>query len=302
MAKGKFVTLMTSSSGLNNVDDPVRISHDLRAGITELSQAVNVNIDGSGRPGRRCGRVQKNATVAAYGFAYGETCLFVGGSTLYRMKPDYSAVALRTDLTANARMRYFPVANRIYYTNEFEKGFVQNGRDNVWEKGNYSEPGNSRRTFSDPPKCHLIGWFASRMLVARDNVIFASEPSYYGVFDLFNSIRLLPNTVTMMQPTTQGLWVGTADQVVFFRGQKWEELRREPKADYGVLEGSAVWCPGEKRNTSGRSLIFTTPQGICSGGEDGSFENLSYNKLTFPSGRYASAAMAGDRYLVLIEP
>jgi hypothetical protein len=199
-------------------------------------------------------------------------------------------------------MKYFGVADRIYYTNTFEKGFIQKGVDNSWAKGNYSPPGDSRRTFSDPPKCHLIGWFSGRLLAAWNNAIYASEPSFYGVFDLFGSTRVVPNRVTMLQASPQGLWVGTETQVLFFRGTRWKELRREIKAEYGVLEGSDIWCPGEKRGIQSRSLIFTTPQGVCAGGEDGSFTNLSYNKLTFPSGRYASASMAGDRYLLLIDP
>ena len=302
MAKAKFIPILTTTTGLNNINDPTRLAYNLKTGETELSQAVNIDIDRTGRPTRRLGRVKKSSVVAEHGFAYKETCLFVSGNILYRMKPDYSLVTLRSDLTANARMRYFPIADRIYYINGFEKGYIQNGQNRTWEKGSYSAPGDTRRTFSDPPIGHLIGWFASRMLVAKSNVIFASEPSFYGVFDLFNNFRLIPNTVTMMQPTSQGLWVGTEDQVLFYRGQKWEESRREVKAEYGVLEGSAVWCPGEKRGTGGKFLIFTSPQGICTGEEDGSFTNLTYNKLTFSSGKYASAAMAGDRYLVLIEP
>lgn len=301
MAQAKFINIMTTCEGLNNAVDPVRVKYSLRDGTTELTQAVNVDIDRTGRITRRLGRSLKNATAAAYGYAYGETCLFVGGQTLYKMRQNYSIAALRTDLTENARMRYYGIADRIYYTNEFEKGYVQKGQNFAWEKGNYTSPGNIRRTFSDPPKCHLLGWFSSRMLAAAHNVVYASEPSFYGVFDLFGNTRIFPNKVTMLQSTPQGLWVGTSNQVLFFSGQKWKELKRVVKADYGVLEGSDAWCSGEKRGGQ-RAIIFTTPQGICAGGEDGSFTNLSYNKLTFPSGRYASAAVTGDRYIVLIEP
>jgi len=302
MAKARFTSILTATEGLNNTVDPARLSYDLKSGVTELSQAVNVDIDKSGRSSRRLGRTLKNVNAAAHGFVHGEVCLFVSGTILYKMKPDYTVVALRSDLTENARMRYFPIADRIYYTNENEKGYILKGQDNVWEKGNYTAPEGSVSVYSDPPKCHIVGWFAGRLLVATGNTIFASEPSFYGVFDLFNNHRLVPNTITMLQPTTQGLWVGTSTQLIFYRGTKWEEVRREPKADYGVLEGSDVWCPGEKRGVGNRSLLITTPQGICACEEDGSFNNLTYNKLTFPSGRYASATMAGNRYLVLIEP
>ncbi len=302
MAQAKFRPILTATTGLNNTLDPTRLFFDFKTGVTELSQAINVDIDNSGRPSRRLGRVKKASNAARCGFAQGEVCLFVSGAILYRLWPDYSITAIRSDLTVGARMRYKQIANRVYYLNGFEKGYVLKGKDYAWEKGNYTASGDSRRILSDPPNGHLLSWFAGRALVALDNAVCASEPSFYGVFDIHNNTKLMPERITMMHPTTAGLWVGTTSQVLFYRGNKWRELRREPKANYGVLEGSNIVCPGEKLNLPEDAVMFTTPQGICVGGEDGSFTNETYNKLTFPTGRYASAAIVGDRYLVLIEP
>ncbi len=302
MAQAKHREILAATTGLNNFVDPTRLKFDFKTGVTELSQAVNVNIDNTGRPSRRLGRTQKSATASSYGFAHGDVCLFVSGTTLYQMKDDYSIVALRSDLTANARMRYYPIAGRIYYINGAEKGYVFDGKDYAWEKGNYTSQAPTNRIFSNPPNGHLAGWFSGRALIARGNVVFGSEPSFYGVFDLHNNFRMMPKHITMLRPTTQGLWVGTTDQVLFYRGSKWKELRREPKAGYGVLEGSDALCPGEKLKMPEQPIIFTTPQGVCIGGDDGSFDNVSYNKFTFPTGRYASATVAGDRYIVLVEP
>jgi len=301
MAKAKFRTIMSATTGLNNFVDPVRLAFDFKTGVTELAQAVNIDIDNSGRPSRRRGRVRKRSDVARNGFAHGEVCLFVAGNTLYQMHADYTTTALRTDLTTGLRMRYYPIAGRTYYINGTEKGYIFKKVNYSWDKGSYTVPADTYRIFSNPPNGHILSWFAGRALIARDNVVFASEPSFYGVFDLHNGFKLFPKNITMLQPTTVGLWVGTTDQVLFYRGTKWGELRRELKAEYGVLEGSDAWCPAEKLNGN-KAVLFTTPQGICSGGDDGAFENLTYEKITFPAGRYASAAVVGNRYLVLIEP
>ena len=302
MAQAKFIPIYKSTTGLNNALDPVRLEFDPKTGVTELSQAINVDIDNSGRVSRRLGRTLKNASAARCGFVHGEICLFVSGTTLYLMSATYTATSIRTGLTAGARMRYYPIAGRIYYVNGYEKGYVANNASYVWEKGGYTQPGDPRQTFSNPPNGHIVSWFAARALIARDNAVFASVPSFYGVFDLHNGFKLMPNHVTMLRPTPQGLWIGTSQQVMFYRGTKWEELRREPKAEYGVIEGSDVVCPGAKLGVVGNPVLFTTPQGICSGSDDGTFTNLTLKKLVFPSGRYASATMAGDRYIVLIEP
>lgn len=302
MTQARFRRMFATTTGLNNTVDPARLEFDYRTGVVELAQAVNIDIDRSGRPSRRLGRTQRAASAASCAWAHGEVCLFVSGTSLVQMSADYSTSTLRTGLTLGARMRYAPVADRVYYLNGHELGYVRNGASNTWSKGSYSPPADTPRQISDPPLGHMLGWFAGRMVVAKENVLFASEPSFYGAFDLHRGMRPLPSRVTMVRPTPAGLWVGTTTQVLFFRGTQWGQLRREVMADYGVLEGSDAVCAGEKRGEAGRSVLFTTPRGICAGEENGRFTNLTYNKLTFPTGRYASAAVVGDRYILLIEP
>jgi len=226
MAKAKFIPIMTATTGLNNALDPTRIAFDIKTGETELAQAINVDIDNSGRLSRRLGRTKKSTLSARCGFASAETCLFVSGTNLMIMRSDYASAILRTDLTVGARMRYMRIAGRIYYANGYQKGYVHKEKDNVWEKGDYEAAGDEQRIFSDPPNGHIVSWFAGRALVARENAIFASEPSFYGVFDLHAGARLVPERVTMLHPTPQGLWVGTTTQVLFYRGTKWEELKQ----------------------------------------------------------------------------
>lgn len=298
---------MSATTGLNNSLDPTRIAFDFKTGVTELSQAINVNIDNSGRPSRRRGRTQKSSDASRCGFVAGGVCLCVKTTNLCRMWPDYSTTVLRSGLTLGARMSYRLIGDRIYYTNEYEKGYIYKNKNYAWEKGNYELKHPTRRIFSDPPNGHIVSWFSGRALMAVDNAICASEPSFYGVFNLHNNTRMFPDRVTMIRPTTQGLWVGTESQIFFYRGNKWREIRREPKGDpqkasYGVLFGSDVICPGEKLNSNSDKIMFTTPKGICTGSEDGILAIETEKKLTFPSGRYASAAIVGDRYLVLIEP
>lgn len=301
MVQAKFIPIMTSTTGLNNTLDPVRLAYDLKTGVTELAQAVNINIDNSRRPSRRLGRsAPKRAEASRCGFVDGETCLFVAGSALYQLHPDYSRTSLRTGLTVGARMRYYPIAGRIYYSNGTEKGYIYKGQNYTWTKGDYTATGDTRRVLSDPPSGHIVSWFAGRALIARENAIFSSEPSFYGVFDLHNGFKLVRDRITMLQPTPGGLWVGTTKQVLFYRGSQWEQLRREIKADHGVLEGSDAWR--EPTDEEERVLFLTTPQGVCTASEGGTLKNVTYNKLTFPSARYASGAIVGDRYIVLIEP
>jgi len=301
MAKPKFTRILSTTSGLNNAVDPAMLSFDFRTGETELAQAVDVDIDSSGRPSRRLGRTPINSDNAKYGFSYGDVCLYVSGSTLYQLTPGGSKIAIRSDLTTDRQMVYAPVAGRIYYMNGLERGFVFEGKNYTWSKGDYEAPGDDRRTLSDPPSGNLLGWFAARMLVAKENVIFASEPSLYGVFDLHGGVRLLPNKITMMHSTSQGLWVGTTHQILFLRGQQWDQSRREIKASFGVIEGTDAKIPGDFSELTD-AAIFTTNQGICIGTDSGELKVVTKNKLIIPSGNRGSAAVLGNRYIVMIHP
>ena len=49
------IKLFTGASGLNTKVDPVRVQFNAAAGVSDLSSAVDITIDNTGRPGRRLG-------------------------------------------------------------------------------------------------------------------------------------------------------------------------------------------------------------------------------------------------------
>ncbi len=302
MAKAKFRQLFASAIGLCNTKDPARQAFDPKTGASQLPQAVNVDIDATGRPSRCRGFTSKRAEASASGWSDGETCLFVAAGGLYRLYPDYSRVLIRSGLTPGAQMSYAAVGDRVYYTNGYEKGYVVGATDNSWVAGTSGAP-TSNVTFSDPPAGHLVALAFGRMLIALDNVIVASEPSFYGRFNLAK-YRMEKDRITMLWPVVGGLFVGTESAVAFYRGDKWGEVRRELKIASGALEGSAAHCQPELLDLEmdTPAVIFSTSKGICLGGAGGMFRNLTENDLVLPNARRASGAIVKDRYVVNIAP
>jgi hypothetical protein len=306
MAQAKYVPIFTGTTGLDNTVDPVRLKLDLKTGITQLARAVNVDVDKSGRVNRRLGYQQKSATACTQSFADGEKCYVVAGATLRQLNPDYSFTTLRSDLTPGLRMSFWPIAGRVYYTNGSERGYIAKSQDNVWTAGTYAGI-KTNRTFSDPPKGHLVSWFGGRALVAVENVVFASEPSQYGRFDLAKTFRAEADRITMLSPTSAGLLVGTKSKTVLWKGDEFLKLQREVLSNAGVVEGSLAFCePGDLPKDTfagvheGRVNLFVTPNGICALDDRGNFVKLT--DLDFPTSQYATAAVHGGRYLVLIQP
>jgi hypothetical protein len=49
-------------------------------------------------------------------------------------------------------------------------------------------------------------------------------------------------------------------------------------------------------------VLFTTSKGICMGGPEGYFRNLTEKKLVYPASPHGAAALVGDRYIVTMQP
>jgi len=98
----------------------------------DLVSADNCDLDASGKLQRRSGYTQKLAGDCHSLWAEANICLYVSGTILKRLYPDYSSATLRGGLTANAPMSSCRVNDRVYYANGFETGIVQNGVSRSW--------------------------------------------------------------------------------------------------------------------------------------------------------------------------
>ncbi len=293
---GKPVTLLNAARGLNNAVDPTR----LEAG--EQAAAVNVDIDATGRINRRLGYVQKRAEPSHSLFCDGGDCLFVSGDTLYRLHPDYSREALRTGLTENAPLSCAQVADSIYYVNGFEKGRVPTGAAHTdWVAGDYVGP-TTIKAFSDPPLGHLVSFFGGRVLVARGEVIWFSEPFAYGWFNLAKNWVSEAERITMLAPVEGGLFVGTTRSTLFYAGQEMTELTRLVKIPYAPIEGTLAYAPGQHLGVEAdRVALWTTDQGLFAGGPGGSLVHLTDNKLVLPPATRGAGLVYNHKYVTMLQ-
>ena len=109
----------------------------------DLVEAVNVDIDNSGQAARRAGQSIKRAGAAHSLWAQGDMCLFVTGTTLRRLYPDYTSELLASGLTANLPMAYVEVNGRVYWANGVQSGVLADGRSRSWGMEIPATPGLS---------------------------------------------------------------------------------------------------------------------------------------------------------------
>jgi hypothetical protein len=113
-------------AGIRNTLPPERLAPE------DLTEAVNVDIDDSGRVSRRAGTTLQVAGAAHSLWSDGEDCLYVAGSALKRLNADFSSTTLATGLLLDMPNNYVAVNGNIYWSNGQQSGALANGRSRSW--------------------------------------------------------------------------------------------------------------------------------------------------------------------------
>jgi hypothetical protein len=115
-------------AGLRNDVSPERFEPG------DLAVATNIDIDQSGRLSRRQG-----FTSAVAGSAHSlwsdeteQIGLYVAGNQLMWLKPDLTHVAIKNLTNAAARMAYWGVNDRVYFSNGMDSGVFEAGAVRSW--------------------------------------------------------------------------------------------------------------------------------------------------------------------------
>ena len=313
---GKRIPLFRGTSGLNTMDDPAELVHDLETGEIELSRAVNVHIERTGRRiSRRKGTVRKVSGSFHSGFAGSTGILCVQEHTetaaLYRVNSDYTLTGLRDDLTRFRHMSYAEANGRIYYANGRENGYVENGGSFAWLRSEYVGHVTDKELF-DPPVGHHLAVMGGYMLIAEDNVLWVSEEFDYSAFNLANRYMDLIDRIVMVRVVNDGVWVATQSRTFFLSGLEPEKWAIAVTVPYGVQEYSSTEeaVPESRigiqtpQGIQGNGYLWLSDRGVCWGGPGGQFINLTERKIDPAdlAGNIAAAGLFDDRIVFTIEP
>jgi len=283
--------------GKNNLSDPARV---LPAGKGSfLTASLNVDIDDALMAHRRAGFASSSYSGSAIHSLWGngDVCLFVQGSDLKRLNADYSAATLRAGI-GTGRMNYVEVNGIIYYTNDAAIGFVKDGVDK-----SFTDPLKTYKTPMGPG--HLIEYFNSRIYVARDNTIWFSDPVALGRTDMRRNFKQLSSYVTLLKAVDDGIFCADLNQTYFLAGGDPNKFVLAKRADYGAILGTQTTAFAEKiggYRGSGRVALWASEYGICLGGNEGVFINLTREHYRIPGQKSGSAIVrnVGDYSQLLI--
>ena len=266
-------------SGINNVEKSFRIPTTRDAHwnrLSDMQEMNNLDIDNtmalSSRPGST---LQLSGSDIHSLWSDGKlTCMFMDGSALYKLLPQYTSLLLGT--IGKGRMSYAPWNDRVYMTNDVFIGYVQN--DTL---SGLADPGMTYKLPLPPGK--FIAYYRSRLYVAKGNVLYISDP-IKDFYDIRTGFRVFSNNINMLISVERGLYI--SDGVTWFMpGLEPDEFRRDQVFDSDVIPYTAININGELVNEGilGKCAIWTSVNGICLGDGEGKVKNLTRHRYAMDS-------------------
>lgn len=122
------------------------------------------------------------------------------------------------------------------------------------------------------PAGTIVRHFNGRMLVARDNILFISDPYNYGLYDPARSFIPLPSPINMLEPTAGGVYIG-ADKVYWLT-----DFTAAPLADvtpYPALPRSSGVSPDKQE------VFWLSEHGVVIGDATGTAKLPQDDRLAF---------------------
>lgn len=160
------------------------------------------------------------------------------------------------------------------------------------------------RLYKGPmPEVSIMDEYQSCLLGAAGNILFASDPLDYELFDYVESVIPFDDQITMVRSVGTGIFVGTESATHFIAGEAPGQWFIRESYRYGVTRGSDQIVDMSKvgQGSAGKGVIFLTDQGICLGTADGAVTNITERKVLIPRLNGVSSMLDGSRYVLAIQ-
>lgn len=149
---------------------------------------------------------------------------------------------------------------------------------------------------------YLALW-RGRLVVAKSNVIYFSEPLNYHLTDERYNYIAMPQRVTFLEVVDGGMWVGQTTGVAFLQGVDIDEMSISHKAVQAPIADSSTQMPsetmGELSNGGSSVALWLSANGYCVGTSDGSVVEYHAGVMSGITGT-GSTVQVGQRVVTAI--
>lgn len=299
-------------TGLKNTVGRERLS------AADLARADNVDLDDAGELRRRRGYTKKMSGVfhSLFTTDTGHT-LGVKDGALGLINPNYTFATIQAGVGGDPDVHpiaYVQIGPTVYFSNAVTSGQISLGDFSVAAWGAQDDQGFwfspvvnpspteqpvGGRLFGAPPLATALTYFNSRIYLANQHTLWATEPFLYNFVDKTKDYRFFESKITVLGAVTDGVYVGTESDVWFLGGRNYHQMARSQVLDVGAIPGTLIQAPAELVHPQlrvnpeqplnvGPSVVFMTQNGIIAGLDGGQVFNLTEARFLFP--RAASGA------------
>lgn len=126
-----------------------------------------------------------------------------------------------------------------------------------------------------PPSGILPAMWRGRVLLAEGNVLHASLPGQWELFDMRRDFKQFSADITLVQPVDQGLFIGTTEELCYLAGTEFDKLVYTQVVKGAVVKGSGAAIKGEllrrgEGYAEGSAMLCIADGSIVAGLSDGS--------------------------------
>lgn len=264
--------------GMNNIRPEYSLPSDQNGAVIALRNAVNVDLDVAGNARRRAGYTK---VIGGLNTRCGYSCpvgtFYLDGANLMRLNDNDTATLMFSGLAGNVSFEYF---NGIVYLSDgtVNKRIV-NGAVTGWPIDSHlaSDP-----EYMAVPAGSIIRQYNGRIYVAKDKIVWFTDPFTVGSVQKQRNFIQFPATVTIMEPTTSGIWF-VSNTTEFYAGGGPDEFIPRQALPYGAVPGTSVPVPNSKNIMwySDRGAVMATP--------DGQIKNIQEANIAAESGTSGAA-------------
>ena len=253
---------------------------ELKAG--ELVQAVDVDIDHTGRVTTRKGyRKIRPGNIHSI-WCKGKLCLFGDGRGLYRLHDDLSATKL-ADLQTDRPIDFEDVNGTVVFSNGVDLGFVESGTV-VWP----DVPKVGALPVVATPAGQLLTFYNGALLVAAGDQLVTTLAYNLEAVHVTEGFAPMGSIITMLQAVDDGVWLSSSDAVYFLSGPGYDEITfrkiLDEPAIFRTSQLSDASLLGGDHQMIGKVVWFATTRGIYIGGNSGQLIPVSEGIVSIGSG------------------
>lgn len=134
-----------------------------------------------------------------------------------------------------------------------------------------------------PPPGQLLAAYKGRIYVASGNILYFTEPLYYGAYHTARGYFMFSERITMLKASNDGIFI-SADYTYFIAGGQPKSAELKPLLPYKAIEGAACDVPNSN------DVMWMSERGLVYGRASGAAENVTEEQMAMD---YATRACLG---------